>query len=53
MNPWDKVKTWDVYNITEKEIREIRNLCAEDGMELTPKEVEETIEVIRRIKEMT
>ena len=46
------MKTWDTNNITEKEIKEIRNLCAEDGMELTPQEVRDTIELIKRIQKM-
>lgn len=46
------MKNWNINEITEKEIKEIRNLCAEDGMELTPQEVKETIEIIKRMREM-
>ena len=45
------MKTWNLDKITEKEIKEIRNLCAEDGMELTPKEVELTIQIIKSLRE--
>ena len=48
---WDKMRTWNVHNITKKEILEIRRLLAEEGMELIPEEVEETIKLIKYIKE--